>query len=270
MSLPGRFVGKTAVVTGAAQGIGLASAERIAAEGGRLVIADQAGEAAEAVAEVLRQRGAEAIAVAADLSEYANAVEVMSAAEHRFGSIQVLVNNVGGTIWKKPFWYYSEEEIRQEVKRSFWPPLWCARAVLPFMRRTGGAIVNIGSNAIDGVYRVPYSACKGAVAALTTALAAELVDLNIRVNGVAPGGTLVPERKTPRQPRPLSTEELEWEHQFMQMIGDEDLLGRFATIEEQAAAVAFLASDEASHISGEMLATGRRGRSIGKVLGFIP
>jgi dihydroxycyclohexadiene carboxylate dehydrogenase len=215
--------------------------------------------------------GVEAMYVSTDLSEAAGAERVMTEARRHFGAVHVVVNNVGGTIWKKPFWHYQVDEIRQEVERSFWPMLWTAHAAVRLMRqRGGGAIVNIGSNAVDGVYRVPYSACKGAVAALTTALAAETADFGIRVNCVALGGTAAPERKTPRLARALNSEEQEWERQFMTLIGGEDLMGRFATAEEQAAVIAFLASNDASHITGEIINTGRRGRRMADYLETLP
>lgn len=265
-----RFSGRVAVVTGAAQGVGYACAERMGAEGARIVIADLAeGPALEAV-EMLRSKGIEARAASADLAKPEAADEVMALARREFGRLDVVVNNVGGTIWKKPFWHYSTDEIRQEVERSFWPMLWTAHAAVRAMRNSGGAIVNIGSNAVDGVYRVPYSACKGAVAALTTALAAETADLRIRVNCVALGGTTAPERKTPRLARALTPQEQEWERQFMLLIGGEDLIGRFASAEEQAAVVAFLASDDASHLTGEVINTGRRGRRLSDFLEALP
>lgn len=265
-----RFMGKTAVVTGAAQGIGFAVAERIGREGARIVVADAAAEPAHQAVKSLEAMGIAAVAAVCDLSTWAGAQAAMAVAQQTFGALHVLINNVGGTVWKKPFWYYTESEIQFEVQRTFWPPLWCSRAAIPHMRESGGAIVNLGSNAVDGPYRVPYSASKGAVAALTTSLAIELADFGIRVNCVAPGGTVAPERKTPRNPLPLSPKDEEWDAQFMQLIVGEDLLGRFSTLEEQAAIIAFLASDEASHITGEVINTGRRGSRISKVLGYVP
>jgi len=266
----GRFSGKVAVVTGAAQGIGFATASRLGREGARIVVADNAADAAQEAVQALAAMGVTAIAAVTDLSSCAGAEAAMSAAAQAFGAIHVLVNNVGGTIWKKPFWHYAEAEIRLEIDRTFWPSLWSARAVIPHMRDSGGAIVNLGSNAVDGAYRVPYSASKGAVVALTTALAVELADFNIRVNCVSPGGTEAPARKTPRNPNALSPQEQEWERQFMKLIENEDLLGRFSTAEEQAAVIAFLASDDAGHVTGEVINTGRRGRRVSRTLGFVP
>lgn len=262
-----RFSGKVAVVTGAAQGIGFATARRLGAEGARVVVADKAGPAADAAVATLRTMSIEAEAAIADLATFAGAAAVMAVAEQRFGGIDVLVNNVGGAIWKKPFWHFTEDEMRLEVDRSFWPPLWCCRAAIPHFRsRGGGAIVNVGSNATQGIYRIPYSASKGAVAALTAALALELADFNIRVNCVAPGATEIPDRKTERTPRPLTDDERRWNSDFYKYVRQESLLGRFATVDEQAAAIAFLASPDASYITGEVLDTGKRGRRISDVV----
>ena len=264
-----RFVGKSVVITGAAQGIGLAAALRLGDEGARVVIADKAAGPARDAVQALGDRGVEARAAIADLATLAGAQKAMDEAMSAFGGIDVLVNNVGGTIWKKPFWHYTEEEICLEVERSFWPPLWCCRAAIPYMRNTGGAIVNVGSNAVDGIYRIPYSASKGGVAALTTALAVELADFNIRVNCVAPGSTTVEDRKTERTPRPLTAQEQEWNRQFYKYVSTEGLLEGTATVEEQAAVIAFLASSDAALITGEIIDTGKRGRRISEVIGHI-
>jgi dihydroxycyclohexadiene carboxylate dehydrogenase len=267
---PGRFEGRVAIVTGGGQGIGLAAARRLGREGARLLVADLSPESGIPAVEALKAEGVEAVFAPADLGRYAGACSMVEAAMAAFGAVHVLVNNVGGTIWKKPFWYYTEEEIRLEVERSFWPPLWCSRAVIPALRRSGGAIVNVGAHATDGVYRVTDSASKGGVAALTAALAQELADLGIRVNCVEPGATDVGERRVQRNPRPLSSQEREWEEHFQKLIGQEDLMGRFASVEEQAAVIAFLASDDSAHLTGEILRTGRRGSGLQRVLGFIP
>lgn len=263
-----RFIDKVALVTGAGQGIGKAVALRLAAEGGRVVIADKTAEAAQRVATELRDQGCEALAVAVDLSTYSGACQLIEQAIEAYGeNIDVLINNVGGTIHKKPFWHYTEEEIIAEINRSFWPTIWCCRAAIPYMKDKGGAIVNLGSNAVSSIFRIPYSAAKGGVMALTTALAEELADFGIRVNCVSPGGTAVQDRVTARLDRPLSDAEKQWEAQFLRYVDEETLLGRYATVEEQAAAICFLASDEAAHITGVVLDTGKRGLRFSKVLG---
>jgi len=141
-----RFHEKVAVVTGGAQGIGLATAKRLAAEGATVVIADRACEAAEAAVGLLKADGREAMAVASDLEHCEGAVELYRTVIDHFERIDVAVHNVGGTIWAKPYWDYTPQEITAEINRSLWPTLWCCHAVLPHMLAAGrGSIVNIGS-----------------------------------------------------------------------------------------------------------------------------
>jgi len=267
-----RFDGKVAVVTGAAQGIGFETAKRLGQEGARIVVADAAREPTEEAVRLLEQIGIESVAAVADLSSLNNAEIAMLKAKVAFGGLDILVNNVGGAIRMKPFWYFSEDEMRSEVERSLWPTLFCCRAAIPhFKQRGGGVIVNIGSNAAtDGVYRIPYSACKGAIVSLTKSLAVEVASLNIRVNCVSPGGTIAPERKTPRNATQPDKQDEEWFTQFAELVKGEELLTNYATAEEQASVIAFLASGEAGHITGEVVETGRRGLRIADVLGFIP
>ena len=147
-----RFAGKTAVVTGAAQGIGREVALRLAREGARVALVDRS----ELVEEVRQEAGAEALAVNADLEGFAGATAAVERARVRFGRIDILVNNVGGTIWAKPFAQYEEAQIDAEIRRSLFPTLWCCRAVLPVMLEGhGGVIVNVSSVATRGVNRVP-------------------------------------------------------------------------------------------------------------------
>jgi dihydroxycyclohexadiene carboxylate dehydrogenase len=249
----GRFAGKVAVVTGAAQGIGQTVALRLAREGGRVALVDRS-DLIEGVRQEAEAAGAEALTVTADLETFAGAATAMDRARERFGRIDILVNNVGGTIWAKPYAHYAEAEIEAEIRRSLFPTLWCCRAVLPAMLEGGGGvIVNVSSVATRGVNRVPYAAAKGGVNAVTACLAWEYAEQGIRVNAVAPGGTEAPPRRIPRNAAPPTEQEKAWYQQIVDQTVSSSLMKRYGTTEEQAAAILFLASDEASYITGVTL-----------------
>lgn len=251
---PGRFAGQVVVVTGAAQGIGRAVASRVTAEGAHTVLVDRAELVHEAAAE-LTTDGGSAFAVTADLEDYAGADAAIEAALDRHGRIDVLINNVGGTIWAKPFEHYEPEQISKEIQRSLFPTLWTCRAVLPHMiSQAGGVIVNVASVATRGINRVPYAAAKGGVKAITAALALEAAPHGIRVVATAPGGTEAPARRVVRGPQPEGATEKAWYQQIVDQTIDSSLMKRYGTLEEQAGPIAFLASDEASYITGSVLA----------------
>jgi dihydroxycyclohexadiene carboxylate dehydrogenase len=171
-----------------------------------------------------------------------------------FGRIDVLVNNVGGTTWAKPYESYVEEQIEAEIRRSLFPTLWCCRAVLPAMiAQRRGAIVNVSSVATRGIYRIPYSAAKGGVNALTASLALEHAQDGIRVNAVATGGTEAPPRVISRNAQPLSAQEQTWYQGIVDQTIGHSPMHRYGTIDEQVGAILFLASDEASYITGSVL-----------------
>lgn len=245
-----RFAGKVAVVTGAAQGIGRSVALRLAREGGRVVLVDRS-ELVEEVRQEAEAEGAEALAVIADLESFAGATTAVERARLRFGRVDILVNNVGGTIWARPYAEYEEAQIEAEIRRSLFPTLWGCRAVLPAMLEQGrGVIVNVSSVATRGVNRVPYGAAKGGVNAITASLAFEVAGHGIRVCGVAPGGTEAPPRRIPRNPTPPDEREAGWWREVVDQTVSSSLMHRYGTMEEQAAAILFLASDEASYITG--------------------
>ena len=251
-----RFFNKVVVVTGAAQGIGEGVALQAAREGAQLVLVDRS-ELLSDVLSAVQALGAEAIMVLADLETFAGAESAMAAAKERFGRIDVLINNVGGAIWMKPFQEFTEAEIIKEVNRSLFPTLWCCRAVLPEMiGNQHGTIVNVSSIATRGINRIPYSASKGGVNALTASLAFEHAVDGIRVNAVATGGTEAPPRKIPRNANPLSADEQEWMQAVVDQTRDRTFLGRYGTIQEQVNAILFLASDDSSYMTGTVVPVG--------------
>jgi dihydroxycyclohexadiene carboxylate dehydrogenase len=122
--------------------------------------------------------------------------------------------------------------------------------------RGQGAIVNVSSIATRGIYRIPYSAAKGGVNALTASLAFEHADDGIRINAVATGGTEAPPRKVPRNTAPLSEQEQVWYQGIVDQTLASSLMHRYGSIDEQVRAILFLASDEASYITGTVLPVG--------------
>ncbi|MDD2941090.1 MAG: benzoate diol dehydrogenase BenD, partial [Acinetobacter harbinensis] len=227
-----RFQNKVVIVTGAAQGIGRGVALQVASEGAQVVMADLSDYVEDVLAEI-QAAGGNAITVRADLETFAGAESVVAQALASYGRVDVLINNVGGAIWMKPFQEFSEQEIIKEVNRSLFPTMWCCRAVLPEMiKNQHGSIVNVSSVATRGINRVPYSASKGGVNALTAALAFEHAQDGIRVNAVATGGTEAPPRKVPRNANPLTESEQNWMQQVVDQTIDRSFLGRYGSIQE--------------------------------------
>jgi dihydroxycyclohexadiene carboxylate dehydrogenase len=244
------------IVTGAAQGIGRGVAMRAALEGASLLLVDRAEIVHETVDEIAAN-GGRAKACVADLETYAGACAMVRLALESFGRIDVLINNVGGTIWAKPYQHYEEAQIEAEVRRSLFPTLWCCRAVLPEMvRAKRGAIVNVSSIATRSIHRVPYAAAKGGVNALTASLAFEHAGDGIRVNAVATGGTEAPPRRVPRNSQQPTREEAHWYQAIVDQTIATSLMHRYGTIDEQVGAILFLASEEASYITGTVLPVG--------------
>lgn len=256
---PGRFAGRVAVVTGAAQGIGQKVAERIGAEGGAVVLVDRAELVHDVARGIVRAAeasgsGGAATSVTADLETWAGAQQAVEAALAAHGRVDVLVNNVGGTIWARPYEEYDEEKIEKEIRRSLFPTLWSCRAVLPAMLEQGsGTIVNVSSVATRGMHRVPYAAAKGGVNALTQSLGMEVAGRGIRVVATAPGGTEAPPRRVKRGPEAESAQERAWYQVIVDQTVDSSFVKRYGTLDEQAAPIVFLASDEASYVTGSVL-----------------
>jgi dihydroxycyclohexadiene carboxylate dehydrogenase len=253
-----RFQSKSMVVTGAAQGIGRQVAIEAAAEGARLTLVDRS----PLVRDVMKQINADhgqglAIAVEADLETWSGNDQAMARANTTYGAIDVVVNNVGGAIWMRPFQHFDEKQLMAEINRSLYPALFGCSAALPYMLEQGrGAIVNVSSIATKGVNRVPYSAAKGAVNALTASLALEVGTKNIRINAVAPGGTSAPPRQVPRGTHVQTEQDKIWIQEVVDQTIQSSHMKRYGLLREMSAAILFLASDAASYITGTVLPVG--------------
>ncbi len=246
-----RFTGKTMIVTGAAQGIGRGVALRAAAEGASVVLVDRADFVHDVAAEA---EGASAAGWMADLETYEGAASAVAFALRTFGRIDILINGVGGAIRMRPFAAFEPAQIDAEIRRSLMPTLYACHAVLPAMLEGGGGtIVNLSSNATRGIRRVPYSAAKGGINALTQSLAMEYAEHNIRVVATAPGGTDAPPRRIPRNASGDTEQEKAWMAEAVAQVTQATFFKRYGSIEEQVAPILFLASDEAAYITGTVL-----------------
>lgn len=255
-----RLEGKIAIITGAGQGIARATARRMAQEGASVMIADRNEQGAMRTRDELIEFGADADIHVADVSSPEVAKALMAATKARFGRIDILVNCAGGSMYGPKFgWDYTSEEILANVQNNFFTTMWCCWAVLPYMvEQQSGAIVNVGSNSPRGTMRLPYAASKGGVFAMTTSLALETATMGIRINCVAPhlSGGDPGDRLVPRYARP-ATQSAEDQRATFEQTRERHLqnipMHRAGRVEEQAAAITFLASDDASFITGQIL-----------------
>ncbi len=238
------FTGKVAVVTGSSRGIGRAIALRLAAGGAKVVVNYQSNEAAaNKVVDQIRADGGEAIAVQADVSQPAQAQALIDAAQKTFGRMDILVNNAG-TTRDTLIMRMSEEDWDLVIDTNLKGTFNCIKAATrPMMRQRYGRIVNVTS--IAGLGGNPgqanYAAAKAGLVGLTKTVAKELGSRNITCNAVAPG--YVPTDLTGSLPPEL-----------VELALQRTILGRAGTAEDMAAAVTFLASDDAGFITGQVLA----------------
>jgi dihydroxycyclohexadiene carboxylate dehydrogenase len=250
MIFPGRFAGKAMVVTGAAQGIGRLVALRAVAEGARVLLVDRADFVSDVAVEV---KG-EAWGFQADLETYEGAAAAVARAKQLWGGIDILINNVGGAIRMRPYHEFEPSQIEAEIRRSLLPTLWCCHAALPVMLAQGkGTIVNVSSTATRGIRRLPYSAAKGGINAMTASLAMEYGEQGVRIVAAAPGGTQAPPRRIPRNPNGDNAQEQTWMNEAVAQVTSSTYMKRYGTLEEQAGPILFLASDEAAYITGSVL-----------------
>jgi NAD(P)-dependent dehydrogenase (short-subunit alcohol dehydrogenase family) len=244
--MAGRIEGRVAAVTGAGSGIGRAIALRFAAEGARLVANDVAEAGLSSLARELREGGVPVETLVGDMSSAAVADATAALATRSYGRLDIWVNNAGGGL-PTPFERTTESLYRAELARNLDTAWFGCQAALRVMRaQRSGAIVNLSSGgallASDGLHA--YSAAKAAILSLTRNLALEYGPLGIRVNAIAPGPILTP----------VFAEYLKTLPGGGANAGAHAPLGRLGRPEEIAAAALFLASDDASYVSGATLA----------------
>jgi NAD(P)-dependent dehydrogenase (short-subunit alcohol dehydrogenase family) len=242
--MAGRLAGKVAIVTGAARGIGFAGATMFAKEGASVVVADKDAAGAEAASEKVRAAGGKSIAVHVDITKPEMVQAMVKKAIATYGKLDILYNNAGYSIVEKvgaadlplDVWH---ETIDVNVNGTFY----CCKYALPHLIANGGGVIlNTASVAIEGAMEYnAYAVGKGALVPLTLTLAMQYIQQKVRVNLIVPGGT-----RTARIVDRFSRE------------GRTEGYGQRAPLgmndpEDLAYAAVFLASDEARHITGQVL-----------------
>ena len=247
--------GKVAVVTGGGRGIGRAIARRFAAEGAAVLIASRTEAELRKVASEIEQAGGKSAWVAGDVSREADCARIVAAAQDRLGAVDILVNNAGDYGPVKPVEEISPEEWDRVIAVHLRGAFLLTRLVLPGMyQRKSGAVINISSLSAKSAFPwgSPYAAAKAGMLGLTRVTAAEAARQGVRVNAICPGP--VTETKMSKDLGNTLAARLKIDpdiqlKQFLEGI----LQGRGQTADEVAAAATFLASDQASAITGQSL-----------------
>jgi 2-hydroxycyclohexanecarboxyl-CoA dehydrogenase len=240
-----RLLDKVVIVTGGARGLGFGIGEACAREGAQVILADLHLEAAQRAAEQLSQQGWNAIGLLCDVTRWNSVEQLVHTVGDRYGKVDVYVNNAG---WDKvkPFLEMGIDEWDPVIRINLYGTLHGAKAVLPLMvSQKSGTIINIASDAgrVGSSGEAVYSATKGGVIAFTKTLARETARYGIRVNCVSPGPADTP-----------LLEEIGKDHpKLVESLTRAIPLRRLAEPRDIAGAVVYLASDEASYVTGQTL-----------------
>ncbi len=250
--------GKTVVVSGASRGIGRAIAESFAKEGARVALVARGEQELATLCASLREQGADAHAVVADVQTEAGAAAAIEKATALLGPIEILVNNVGGSLGSGKFADVSLADFRRVVDLNMWSAVYMSHAALGGMKqRAAGVILHVSSiSAREYCSSAPYAAAKAALSGLTKEMAVDLAALNIRVNAIAPGSILFEggswDRRSKSDPARIE-----------KMKREELPFGRFGTPQEVAEVAVFLCSARASWVSGStVVVDGAQGRAL--------
>jgi NAD(P)-dependent dehydrogenase (short-subunit alcohol dehydrogenase family) len=239
-----RFEDKVALITGAASGIGRASALRLGREGARLALADVAAEALEAVAKEARELGAEAETFVADVSDEDSVKGLVRGVVERFERLDV-VCNIAGILRFDHTHELTLEDWNRILAVNLTGTFLVCREAIPHLLATRGTIVNMASSAAlaGHPWTAAYSASKGGVLSFTRGLAIEYGKQGLRANAICPGGVETPIHRSFHVPEGANPKLLRRIMPFTGFTGPEDV----------ASAVAFLASDDARHVNGDAL-----------------
>jgi 3-oxoacyl-[acyl-carrier protein] reductase len=239
------LVGKVALVTGGSEGIGKATALRLAREGTRVAICARRSDVLEHAAQAIREQGGEVFAQTADVTNGAQVEALVAAIIARFGRLDILVNNAG-TSSAHPFEQIGDEVWQADLDLKLHAAIRTTRAALPHLKREGGRIINITtpSGKQPAARSLPTSVSRAAGIALTKALSKELAEHRILVNTVCVGLIRSAQQDRMAQKRGLAPE------QYYQELGKSVPLARVGEAEEVANVITFLASDAASYVTG--------------------
>ncbi len=253
------LTGKTIILTGGSSNIGKGILLGFAAEGSRIVNADRDEVQAVKAVQEANSIGGEAVFVKTDVTDWQSVQDMVKATLERFGKVDVLVNNAGGTLSMSPFMKKKREEWKHEIDLNYWGVINCTRAVLDHMiERKQGRIVNIASGSgqigLGAIDCAVYGGVKGGVIALSRALAWELGRYNITVNVASPGW-IVPYNKEDTGENSFWSK---WGYDYFTPEKLESAqkywpIRRLGRPEDMADTVLFLASDRASFLTGQTI-----------------